>query len=94
MHLFLGKLKSKWKRSFLITNVFPHGAVEQEKKEGTRFRVIRERIKVYLGHAESVNEVVDAYYIDEVELIKEVCRGMTLSRGLLKRQPKVYTSQR
>lgn len=74
--------------------MFPHGAVEQEKKEGTRFRVIRERIKVYLGHAESVNEVVDAYYIDEVELIKEVCRGMTLSRGLLKRQPKVYTSQR
>ena len=30
LHLFLGKLKSKWTGPFLITKVFPHGEVELE----------------------------------------------------------------
>ena len=61
-----GKLKFKWTLSFLITQVFPHGAVELENKEGLRFNVNRKRIKIYLGHAENVNEVVEAYSLDEV----------------------------
>ena len=36
---FLGKLKSKWIGPYLITQVFPHGAVELETKEGVRFKV-------------------------------------------------------
>lgn len=53
-------------REFLITKVFPHGAVELEKKDDTRFIVNGQRIKIYLGHAESVHAVVQAYHIDEV----------------------------
>ena len=40
-----GKLKSKWTGPYLITQVFPHGAVELKEKEGMRFKVNRERIK-------------------------------------------------
>ena len=32
LRLFPGKLKSKWTGPFLLTKVFPHGAVELEKK--------------------------------------------------------------
>ena len=49
LHLFLGKLKSKWTSPFLITQEFPQGAVELENKEGARFKVNGQRIKVYLG---------------------------------------------
>ena len=51
---------------FLLTKVLPHGAVELENSDGTRFLVNGQRIKVYLGNAESVQEVVEAYYLDEV----------------------------
>ncbi|TMW85819.1 hypothetical protein EJD97_022433, partial [Solanum chilense] len=33
-----GKLKSKWTGPYLITQLFPHGAVELETKEGVRFK--------------------------------------------------------
>ena len=36
-----GKLKSKWTGPYLITQVFPHGAVEL-KSEEVRFEVNRE----------------------------------------------------
>ena len=39
LRLFPGKLKSIWTGSFLITKVFPHGAVELENKEGAKFIV-------------------------------------------------------
>ena len=51
---------------FLITKVFPHGAVELENKEGAKFTVNGQRIKIYLGHAENVHVVVEAYHLDEV----------------------------
>ena len=35
---FPGKLKSKWTGPYLITQVFPHGAVELKAKEGVRFK--------------------------------------------------------
>ena len=66
LRLFPGKLKSKWTGPFLITKVFPHVAVELENKEGASFTVNGQRIKIYLGHAESAHEVVEAYYFDEV----------------------------
>ena len=55
-----------WTSSFLITKVFPHGAVEQENKKGSRFTVNGQKIKTYLGQEESVLEVVEAYILDEV----------------------------
>ena len=61
-----GKLKSKWTGPYLITQVFPHEEVELKAKEGLRFKVIRERIKLYFGHKASGNEVIEAYHLDEV----------------------------
>ena len=66
LRLFPGKLKSKWTGPYLITQLFPHGAVELENKEGVQFKVNRQRIKIYLGHAETANEVMEAYNLDEV----------------------------
>ena len=66
LRLFLAKLKSKWIGTFLIPKMFPHGAVEVENKEGTKFTVNGKNVKIYLGHAESVHEVVESYVLDEV----------------------------
>ena len=60
------KLKPKRTSPYLITQVFPHGAVELKAKEGVMCKVNRERIKLYFGHNASVNEVIKAYYLDEV----------------------------
>ena len=60
-----GKLKFKQTGPYLITQVFPHGAVELKAKEGVRFKVNRERIKLYFGHTASVNEVTETYQLDE-----------------------------
>ena len=66
LRLFPGKLKSKWTGPYLVTQLFPHGAIELETKEGVRFKVNGQRIKIYSGHAESTNEVIEAYHLDEV----------------------------
>ena len=50
----------------MITQLFPHGAVEFETKEGVRFKVNGQQIKIYFGHAESTNEVIEAYNLYEV----------------------------
>ena len=63
--MFLCKLKSKWTCPYLITQLFLHGAVELETKEGVRFKVNGQRIKLYFGHVESANEVTEAYHLDE-----------------------------
>ena len=61
----LGKFTSTRTCLYLIIQVFPHGAVELETKEGVRFKVNGERIKFYFGHTTSVNEVIEAYHLDE-----------------------------
>ncbi|XP_049365196.1 uncharacterized protein LOC125830020 [Solanum verrucosum] len=66
LRLFPRKLKSKWTRPFLLTKVLPNGAVELKNSEGTRFMVNGQRIKIYLGNVESVQEVVEAYYLDKL----------------------------
>ena len=55
LHWLPGKLKSKRTGPYLITEVFPHGAVELKIKEGVRFKVNGERIKLYFRHTSSVN---------------------------------------
>ena len=66
LRLFLGKLKSKWTGPYLVTQLFPHGAVELETKEGVRFKVNGKQIKIYFGHVELANEEIEAYHLDEV----------------------------
>ncbi|KAK4737391.1 hypothetical protein R3W88_001088 [Solanum pinnatisectum] len=65
LRLFPCNLKSKCTGPFIVTQVFPHGTVEIENKEGTRFKVNGQKIKVYMGKEESLQEVVEAYYLDE-----------------------------
>ena len=50
---------------YLITQLFPHGAVEIETKEGVQFKVNEERTEPYFGHTESANEGIEAYHLDE-----------------------------
>ena len=50
----------------MIIKLFPHGSVELENKEGASFTVNGQRIKIYLRHAESGHEVVEAYYLGKV----------------------------
>ena len=45
-----GKLKSKWTGPYLITQVFPHGAVELKAKEGVRFKRNRDRTILGIKH--------------------------------------------
>ena len=62
----LGKLKSNWTGPYLITQVFPHGAVELKAKEGVRFKRNIDRIKLYFGQKASGNKDIEAYQLDEV----------------------------
>ena len=70
LRLFPAKFKSKWTGPFMVTQLFPHGAVYFETKEGVRFKVNGQRIKIYFGHAESANEVIEACHLNEVSVVK------------------------
>ena len=49
LHLFPGKLRSRWTGPFVVKNVFPHGAIEiEDPKEGTTFKVNGQRLKPFL----------------------------------------------
>ena len=48
LHLFPGKLKSKWSDPFVVKNLYPHGAVEIENPK--TFKVNGQRIKPYLEY--------------------------------------------
>jgi hypothetical protein len=49
LHLFPGKLKSRWIGPFIIQSVFPHGVIEIEyPKNGNNFKVNGQRLKPFL----------------------------------------------
>ena len=50
----------------MITQVFPHRAVELKAKEGVWFKRNRDRIKLFFGQKASGNKEIDAYHLDEV----------------------------
>ena len=64
--MFPGKLKFKWTGPYLVIQLFPYGVVELETKEGVRFKVNAQHVKIYFGHAELENELINAYHLDEV----------------------------
>ena len=48
LKLFPGKLRSRWVGPFVVTNVYPHGAVDiQSIKTGNEFKVNGHRLKPY-----------------------------------------------
>ncbi|XP_052298373.1 uncharacterized protein LOC102614752 [Citrus sinensis] len=51
LHLFPGKLKSKWSGPFVVKNVYSYGAIEIENpNNGVTFKVNGQRLKPYLEH--------------------------------------------
>ena len=49
LHLFPGKLRSRWSGPFIVHTVYPHGAVEIENpKNGEIFKVNGQRLKPFL----------------------------------------------
>jgi hypothetical protein len=49
LHLFPGKLKSRWMGPFIIKTVFSHGAIEiEDPKNGNIFKVNEQRVKPFL----------------------------------------------
>ncbi|XP_022842050.1 uncharacterized protein LOC111365746 [Olea europaea var. sylvestris] len=49
LHLFSGKLKSRWSRPFTIVKVFPHGVVEVAHDENGTFKVNGQHLEPYVN---------------------------------------------
>ena len=68
LHMFPGKVRSRWTGPFVIKLVYPYGAVEIENPEnGKSFKVNGQRLKPFLenfDHRESSEELVDPLYQD------------------------------
>ena len=68
LHMFQGKLRSKWTGPFIVKVVFPYGTVEIENpKNGKSFKVNGQRLKPFLehfDHQETSEELVDPLYQD------------------------------
>ena len=49
LHLFPGKLKSRWIGPFIIRTVFSHGAIKiEDPKNGNTFKVNGQRVKPFI----------------------------------------------
>ncbi|XP_062149681.1 uncharacterized protein LOC133858264 [Alnus glutinosa] len=49
LHLFRGKLRSRWTGPFTVQSVFPHGAIKiEDPKNGTTFKVNEKKLKPFL----------------------------------------------
>ncbi|KAM2791193.1 hypothetical protein PS2_003001 [Malus domestica] len=58
LRLFPGKLRSKWIGPFVVTNVFPHGAVQVKSlRNGDEFKVNRHHLKLY--YESDVGQIVE-----------------------------------
>ena len=55
LRLFPGKLRSRWTGPYVISKVFPYGAVELFDREGKTFKVNGQRLKHYI-EVERVDE--------------------------------------
>lgn len=70
LKLFPRKLRSRWDGPFIVTSVFPHGAIKlKDPKNGNLFKVNGQRLKPYIEgieHREDVESVdlADPIYID------------------------------
>ena len=68
LHLFPGKLRSRWTGPFIVKVVYPYGAVEIENLDtGKSFKVNGQRLKSFLEHfnpQEHSEDLVDPLYQD------------------------------
>ncbi|CAN6544064.1 unnamed protein product [Malus baccata var. baccata] len=69
LRLFPGKLQSKWIGPFVVTNVFPHGAVQVKSlRNGDEFKVNGYRLKLY--YESDVGQIVEEIPLSAVGLIQ------------------------
>ena len=67
LRLFPGKLKSRWSGPFVVTKVFPYGAVElMDEKTKDTFKVNGQRVKRYMGEEEMAERVAMLLYNPKV----------------------------
>ncbi|XP_057483886.1 uncharacterized protein LOC130770422 [Actinidia eriantha] len=68
LHLFPGKLRSRWQGPYVVKTVFPHGAIEIENPlNGNIFKVNGQRLKPFLEPFEGeeiIEDLVDPIYRD------------------------------
>ena len=49
LHLFLGKLRSRWSGPYIVRTVYPHGAIEIiNPQDGSIFKVNGQRLKPFI----------------------------------------------
>ena len=59
LHLFPGKLRSRWSGPFIVKHVYPYGAFHIENpKNDNVFKVNGHRLKTYLDNFPSENESI------------------------------------
>ncbi|KAJ4723360.1 Pol polyprotein, partial [Melia azedarach] len=57
LHLFPGKLRSKWSGPFIVKTVYPYGAVEiEDPKNGNVFKVNGHRLKPFFENFNNERE--------------------------------------
>ena len=68
LHLFPGKLRSRWGGPYIVQNVYPHGAIEiVDPANGKIFKVNGQRLKPFLQNLaieEVEEELIDPVYPD------------------------------
>ncbi|KAM1002837.1 hypothetical protein ACFX2C_003223 [Malus domestica] len=65
LRLFAGKLRSKWIGPFVVTNVFPHGAVQVKSlRNGDELKVNGHRLKLY--YESDVGQIVEEIPLNAV----------------------------
>ena len=68
LHLFPGKLRSRWEGPHIVKTVFPHGAVEIVDSNGNISKVNGQRLKPFLDFIEQVEpdeDLIDPTYTDD-----------------------------
>ena len=69
--MFLGKLRSRWIGPFVVTNVFPHGAIEIQSLATSKvFKVNGHRLKPFYEGLQ-VENVAKLDHEDQFILIEE-----------------------
>ncbi|KAI3453495.1 hypothetical protein Pfo_010158 [Paulownia fortunei] len=59
LHLFLGKLRSRWSGPFVVKKVYPYGAIVIENpRNGNIFKVNRQRVKPFLENQFSQEQIL------------------------------------
>ena len=60
LHLFPGKLRSRWTGPYIVRNVYPHGAVDiEDPKNGHVFKVNGQRLKTFLEGFDPSMETIE-----------------------------------